>query len=297
MKTTFFAVSLLLAVTGFTGCAAPTKSTPPKTGETTAAVKMPAGTNAFSDEKSRVSYAVGMVFGHNLLQQGIDVDSAVLLRGIKDQMAGGATLLTPQEAQAAIKDYQEKTRAELAVKNQTEGAAFLATNKNNPGVVTLPDGLQYKIITEGTGATPTADAIVTVNYRGAFLNGREFDNSAKQGKPAQFRANQVIPGWTEALTKMKSGAKWQLFIPPSLAYGASGHPPIIPPNATLVFDVELLATQNPPPPAPAAVTPVQPPLTSDIVAVPSAEEISKGKKPYTIKQEDIEKMSSQNKTN
>jgi FKBP-type peptidyl-prolyl cis-trans isomerase len=257
---------------------------------------MSASTNAFSDDKSKVSYAVGMVFGHNLLQQGIDVDSAVLLQGIKDQMAGGATLLTPQEAQAAIKDYQDKTRAELAVKNQAEGAVFLATNKNNPGVVTLPDGLQYRIITEGTGLTPTPDAVVTVNYRGAFLNGREFDNSAKQGHPAQFKAGGVIPGWTEALLKMKSGAKWQLFIPSELAYGAKGYPPIIPPNATLVFDVELLATQNPPPP-PAAVTPVQQPLTSDIVAVPSAEEISQGKKPYTIKQEDIEKMSSQSKTN
>jgi len=292
MKTAFFAVPLMLAVASFTGCAAPTKSSPPKADAT-----MPASTNALSDEKSKVSYAVGMVFGHNLLQQGIDVDSAVLLRGIKDQMAGGATLLTPQEAQAAIKDYQDKTRAELAVKNQAEGAAFLAANKNNPGVVTLPDGLQYKVITEGTGLTPTADAVVTVNYRGTFLNGQEFDNSAKQGHPVQFKANGVIPGWTEALTKMKSGSKWQLFIPSELAYGAKGYSSIIPPNATLVFEVELLATQNPPPPAPAAVTPVQEPLTSDIVAVPSAEEISQGKKPYTIKSEDIKKMQSQNQTN
>jgi FKBP-type peptidyl-prolyl cis-trans isomerase FklB len=237
------------------------------------------------------------VFGHNLVQQGMDVDPAVLLQGIKDQMAGGITLLTPMAAQAASKDYQEKTRAEMGVKNQADGAAFLATNKDNPGVITLPDGLQYKVITEGTGATPTANSTVTVNYRGAFLNGREFDNSAKAGKPAQFQAGRVIPGWTEALTKMKVGAKWQLFIPSNLAYGPSGRPPVIPPNATLVFDVELVDVQNPPPPSPAPVMTPPQPLTSDVVAVPSAEELSKGKKPYTIKQEDLEKMMSQGKTN
>ena len=259
------------------------------------------GTNVFSDEKSKASYAIGMVFGHNLQSQGIEVDPDVVLHGIKDQVAGGTTLLTPQEAQAAITEYQQKVRAELILKNKADGAAYLATKKNNPGVVTLPDGLQYKILTEGTGPTPAAGATVTVNYRGTFLNGTEFDNSYKRGQPAVFPLGNVIHGWTEALTLMKAGSKWQLFIPSELAYGEQGHPPTIPPNAALVFEVELLDVKNPAPlaqtPAPApAAAPAQP-LTSDIVAVPSAEEISQGKKPYTIKQEDIEKMQSQNKTN
>ena len=254
------------------------------------------GTNAFNDEKSKVSYAIGMVFGHNLQQQGLEVDPDVVVHGIKDQVAGGTTLLTPQDAQATIAAYQQKARSELTQKYKAEGEAFLATNKNNPGVITLPDGLQYRVITEGTGPQPTSDSTVTVNYRGTFLNGTEFDNSYKRGQPAQFPVGGVIRGWTEALTLMKVGAKWQLFIPSELAYGEAGHSGI-PPNATLVFEVELLAAQSPQPPAASpAQSPAQP-LTSDIVAVPSAEEISKGKKPYTIKQEDIEKLQSQNKTN
>ena len=254
------------------------------------------GTNAFNDDKSKMSYAIGMVFGHNLQQQGIEVDPDVVVRGIKDLQAGGATLLTPQEAQAAITEYQQKTRVQMAVKNKADGAAFLATNKDNPGVVTLPDGLQYKIITDGNGVTPAADATVTVNYRGTFLDGKEFDSSYKRGQPAQFPVSNVIHGWTEALTLMKVGSKWQLFIPSELAYGEPGRTGI-PPNSTLIFEVELLDAQSPKPAVPApAAAPAQP-LTSDIVAVPSADEISKGKKPYTIKQEDLDKMQSQNQTN
>jgi len=135
-----------------------------------------------------------------------------------------------------------------------------------------------------------------VNYRGTFLNGTEFDSSYKRGQPAQFPVGGVIRGWTEALTLMKVGSKWQLFIPSELAYGEPGHTGI-PPNATLIFEVELLDTQSPQSPAPAQTPVPAQPLTSDIVAVPSAEEISKGKKPYTIKQEDVEKMQSQNHTN
>jgi FKBP-type peptidyl-prolyl cis-trans isomerase FklB len=277
---TYFMKTTLLAVIFSTSLAAPLFAD---------------GTNVFSDDKSKMSYAVGMIFGHNLQQQGIDVDGGQLLRGIKDEQSGGATLLTPQEAQAAIKDFQEKIRAELAVKNMADGTAFLATNKNNPGVITLPDGLQYKVITDGTGATPTADSLVTVNYRGAFLDGREFDSSYKRGQPAQFPVHNVIHGWTEALTQMKVGSKWQLFIPSNLAYGVQGHPPTIPPNATLVFEVELLDAH----PAPAQTPAISPPapLTSDIIKVPSAEEMKKGAKIETIKQGDLEKLQSEAKTN
>ena len=137
-------------------------------------------------------------------------------------------------------------REELAAKNKAEGEAFLATNKNNPGVVTLPDGLQYKVITNGTGAMPDANDTVTVNYRGTLLDGTEFDSSYKHGQPAKFPVSGVIPGWTEALMKMKAGSKWQLFIPSELAYGERGRPGI-PPNSVLIFEVELLSMESPPP--------------------------------------------------
>jgi FKBP-type peptidyl-prolyl cis-trans isomerase FklB len=255
------------------------------------------GTNVFNDDRQRASYAVGMMLGLNWQQQGIDVDLDLVSRGVKDAQSGGATLLTPQEMRNTLEQFQktlaakqQQLRAELAAKNKAEGEAFLATNKNNPGVITLTNGLQYKIITDGSGAMPALDATVTVNYRGTFLNGTEFDSSAKAGHPVQFQANRVIPGWTEALTQMKVGAKWQLFIPSELAYGEQGNR-VIPPNSTLIFEVELLDTQTPQPPAPAA------PLTSDIIKVPSAEEMKKGAKIEVIKPSDIPKYQSQSKTN
>ncbi len=259
------------------------------------------GTNIFSDEKSKVSYAIGMSIGHNFQQQGVDVDTAILLRGLKDSMAGGATLLTPQDMQATLKEFQQtmvakqaKLREEQALTNKAFGEAFLATNKNNPGVIALPDGLQYKVITAGTGAKPAPDSVVTVNYRGTFIDGTEFDSSARAGHPVQRPANQWIPGWNEALTNMPIGSKWQLFVPSELAYGDRGNRNIIPPNTTLIFEVELLDAQ-----APAAVAPAAPaaPLTSDIIKVPSKAEMDKGAKIETLKPEDVQKLQSQSKTN
>ena len=253
------------------------------------------GSNVLSDDKSKASYAVGMMLGHNWQQQGVDVDLDLVLRGLKDEQSGGATLLTQQEMQETLKAFQQamvakqqKMHAEQAMKNKADGEAFLATNKNNPGVITLPDGLQYKVITEGSGETPMPDSTVTVNYRGTFLDGTEFDSSAKAGHPIQFQASRVIHGWTEALTQMKVGSKWQLFIPADLAYGAQGNRGI-PPNSTLIFEVELLGTQ-------AAAAPAAP-LTSDIIKVPSKAEMDKGAKIETIKPEDVQKMQSQSSTN
>lgn len=253
-------------------------------------------TNLLSDEKSRVSYAIGMLTGHSWQQQGVDFDVDVYARGIKDGESGGATLLTPQQAQETLAAFkqefsakQQQKKMELAIKNKADGEAFLATNKNSPGVVTLPDGLQYQVITSGTGATPTAADTVTVNYRGTLLDGTEFDSSYKRGQPAQFPVGAVIHGWTEALQKMNVGSKWKLFIPAELAYGENGRPGI-PPNAVLIFDVELLATKSPPP-QPAAVT--APPLTSDIIKVPSADEMKKGAKIEVIKPEDVQKAQQQ----
>jgi FKBP-type peptidyl-prolyl cis-trans isomerase FklB len=288
MKTTFLAVLFSLTAAGFIGCASNPKSS--GTASSASISKTLTSTNVLGDDKSKASYAIGMMLGHNWQQQGIDVDLDLVLRGLKDTQAGGATLLTQQEMQNTLKEFQQnlavkqqKIHSEQAVKNKADGEAFLATNKDNPGVITLPDGLQYKIIAEGSGATPTPDATVTVNYRGTFINGTEFDSSYKRGQPAQFPVGGVIHGWTEALMQMKVGSKWQLFIPSELAYGEQGNRGI-PPNSTLIFEVELVDSKTPQPVAPPA------PLTSDIIKVPSAEEMKKGAKIETIKAEDLQKM-------
>lgn len=250
-----------------------------------------ADTNVLTDEKMRASYAIGMMLGSNWKEQGLDVDNNLVLRGLNEQESGGPTLMTLPEMQATLREYQQtimakqqKMRAEQAVKNKSEGESFLATNKDNPGVITLPDGLQYKILVDGNGAMPTSADTVTVNYRGTFINGTEFDSSAKAGHPAKFAIGGVIRGWTEALLKMKVGSKWQLFIPADLAYGERGRSGIAP-NAMLIFEVELLDTKTPPP------------ITSDIIKVPSTEEMKHGAKIETIKPEDIQKLQSQSTTN
>ena len=245
-------------------------------------------TNILTDESTRVSYAFGMLTGHSWQQQGVDFDVDLYARGVRDGKGGGATLMTPEEAQAVF----TKFRQELAGKKTKQQTDYLAANKKNPGVVTLPDGLQYLVLTNGTGPMPSASDTVTVNYRGTLVDGTEFDSSYKRGQPASFPVGGVIHGWTEALQKMKVGSKWKLFIPGDLAYGEQGRPGI-PPNATLIFEVELLeikaATPPPPPPQPVA------PLTSDIIKVPSAEEMKKGAKIEVIKPEDAAKMQNNGK--
>jgi FKBP-type peptidyl-prolyl cis-trans isomerase len=248
------------------------------------------GTNVLADEKARASYAIGMTIGHNLQQQGIDVDPDLLIRGLKDEQSGGATLLTPQEMQATLTQYQQERQKELAAKNKIEGEAFLATNKNQPGVLTMPDGLQYKVITEGSGPIPAATDTVNVNYRGTFIGGTEFDGSDRLGHPIQFQANRVIPGWTEALTHMKVGSKWQVFIPSELAYGQAGRPPRIPPDSVLIFEVELVSIVPPVSPTPVPATQNSQPLTSDIIKVPSKAEMDKGAKIEVIKSSDVQTM-------
>jgi FKBP-type peptidyl-prolyl cis-trans isomerase FklB len=251
------------------------------------------GTDILSNETARASYAIGMNLGHVWKQNDIDVDDNMLVRGIKDAESGGAMLLTPQEMHDTLMELQrnvmakrEKEQAATAEKNKQEGEAFLEKNKTKPGVVSLPDGLEYKIIKKGEGESPSSSDIVTVNYSGKLLDGTEFDSSYKRGKPAEFPVTGVIHGWTEALQKMKIGSKWELFIPSNLAYGPSGRSGI-PPNAVLIFDVELLSISHSNPPR--AMPPAQP-LTSDIIKVPSAAEMKKGAKIETIKPEDVEKM-------
>ena len=248
----------------------------------------------FKDEKDKASYAVGLNYGSNLKRQEVELDANQFFQGFKDAYSG-KPLLTDQEMRDVLNAYsqslrakQEEKRKQLAEKNKKEGEAFLAENKNKPGVLTLgTNGLQYKILTEGSGDIPKPEDTVSVNYRGTLIDGTEFDSSAKAGKPATFRVNGVIPGWTEALKQMKVGSKWQLFIPSDLGYREFGKPPSIGPGATLIFEVELVSIQAPPPPVTNA------PLTSDIIKVPSLEEMKKGAKIETIKAEDVEKLQKQ----
>jgi len=251
------------------------------------------------DEKSKVSYGIGMNLGSQWKRQEVDVDVELILKGMKDAMSGGPTLMTEQEVREILMAYQREhqkrqmeKRKELGEKNKEEGAKFLAENKTKPGVITLPSGLQYKILAEGKGESPKSNDVVTVNYRGTLIDGTEFDSSAKTGQPLVRAANMLIKGWTEALQLMKPGAKWQLFIPSDLAYADRGYGAQIAPNATLIFDIELISFKAPAPPPAAAVAPpaAAQPVTSDIIKVPSKEELEKGAKIEVIKKEDLERL-------
>jgi FKBP-type peptidyl-prolyl cis-trans isomerase FklB len=233
--------------------AATTAKAPVK--KTGTAAKSAAAAPALKTRKEKFSYALGMNIGTglgaNLKKQSVEVDSNLLSQGLKDTMSGGKTRLTQEEAQAVltevqteIKKQQQEKMQQAAAANKTEGEAFLAANKAKDGVVTLPSGLQYKILTAGTGPTPTASDSVVCNYRGTLINGTEFDSSIKRGQPATFGVGQVIKGWTEALQLMPVGSKWQLFVPSSLAYGERGAGAEISPDATLIFEVELLSIQD-----------------------------------------------------
>jgi len=245
--------------------AAPAAKKTPSTARKTGTATKDEAVTALTSTKQKASYAIGMNWGTGLHRQGIDVDSAALIQGMKDALAGGKTLLTEDEARSALmqlqKEMQEKQQAKAAQEgeaNKKEGDAYLAANKTKEGIVTLPSGLQYKILTPGNGPKPTASDSVVCNYKGTLINGTEFDSSYKRGEPATFPVTGVIKGWTEALQLMPVGSKWQLFIPPDLAYGPRGTPGgPIGPNATLIFEVELISIKdkNPPPdkvPAPGA---------------------------------------------
>jgi len=231
---------------------APAAKTPPAKAP---AAKAPgaatATAGALTTQKQKASYAIGMNIGKSLQKDSVDVDPNVLVRGLKDGLAGNKSAISDDEAKAALTAIQNDVRKTqeakiqvLGEENKKEGDAFLAANKGKEGIVTLPSGLQYKILKEGTGPKPTASDSVVCNYRGTLLNNTEFDSSYKRGQPATFPVGQVIHGWTEALQLMPVGSKWQLFIPPDLAYGARGAGPDIGPNATLVFEVELLSIQG-----------------------------------------------------
>jgi FKBP-type peptidyl-prolyl cis-trans isomerase len=224
------------------------KSPAAKPGTTTGKTPVPL---TLKTEKDKASYAIGLNIGKSMHKDAVDVDPAILLRGLKDGLAGSKPLLTDDEARASMvalqADLRKKQEEKMLVQGETNkkaGEAFLAENKSKDGVVTLPSGLQYKVLTEGTGPKPSATDTVVCNYKGTLLDNTEFDSSYKHGQPATFLVSGVIKGWTEALQLMPVGSKWQLFIPSDLAYGARGGPGGgIGPNATLVFEVELMSIQ------------------------------------------------------
>jgi FKBP-type peptidyl-prolyl cis-trans isomerase len=234
---------------------ASTQAVPAKTQKAPAAKKAPVTTKSataltLKTQKEKASYALGMKVGGDLHKQGVNaaVDPALAARGFKDALAGSKPLLTEDEERAALMQLQTQVRDQQQAKAHEAGAAarkageeFLAANKGKEGVVTLPSGLQYKILTAGTGPKPAATDTVSCNYRGTLLNGKVFDSSYDRGKPESFPVGGVIKGWTEALQLMPVGSKWQLFIPADMAYGDRGAGGDIGPGEALVFEVELLS--------------------------------------------------------
>lgn len=225
-----------------------------KTHTGTAAKKTAEAPLVLTTPKQKASYAIGTSIGRKLHDDELDVDTAVLVRALKDAQSGAKSRMTDEEMRTALVAYQEEATKQMAVHNKTKGDAYRTANKTKEGVVTLPSGLQYKILQAGTGPKPTATDSVVCNYKGTFVDGKEFDSSYERGEPATFPVSGVIKGWTEALQLMPVGSKWQLVIPPNLAYGEEGRRGM-PPNSTLVFEVELVKIAEKEKPAPEASTP------------------------------------------
>ena len=252
------ATTILLAASAFgQQNAAGTPQSAPNAPSGAASSQAPAASQAvpgLPTAQDRFSYALGMSLGKSLNRDGVQVDPNVLLKGLKDTISGAKPLLTDDQAQAAFTEVQGQVRQKQEEQkhlagdaNAKTGEAFLAANKSKPGVITLPSGLQYKILKEGTGPKPLATDSVSCTYRGTLINGTEFDSTEKHGgQPVTFPVNGVIKGWTEALQLMPVGSKWQLYIPPSLAYGERGAGADIGPNETLIFDVDLVSIEKKP---------------------------------------------------
>lgn len=197
-------------------------------------------------QQQKLGYTVGLQVGQKLKNDGLNVDPDAFAQAIKDVYAGRSPRLSPQEQQAAIQVVRDAKMKEHAAQAKTALEAskkFLAENAKKKGVVQTDSGLQYKVIKAGTGKSPTKDSTVVVHYRGSLINGKEFDSSFSRGEPATFKVGGVIPGWQEALQLMKEGARWQVFIPPQLAYGERGAGNAIGPNEALIFEVELISVK------------------------------------------------------
>ncbi len=256
MQSTLYKFTLLLLILGLTGNAwglerkaewsQYSRSKPIVTRTETPLPKV-----ELTTAEDQISYSIGMSIGEDIKARNIQINPDVLARGISDMIRGDEVALTKEEAMQVLAQLQEQMAKEqleamerLAQKNKAEGEAFLSQNAKKSAIKVTESGLQYKIINAGTGATPTPDSVVKVDYSGFFIDGQEFDSSYKRGEPVEFSVNSIIPGWTEALLMMKEGAKWKIFLPADLAYGEKGAPPIIEPNSTLIFEVELKSIQK-----------------------------------------------------
>lgn len=201
--------------------------------------------------EEQVSYSLGINLGRNLLQQGAKLNLEFLVTGLKDGLSGAEALMSEEDMRVTMRAFQQGLAATqqerlsaLGAKNKEQGEAFLAANKEREGVVTLPSGLQYEVIDTGSGPSPQAVDQVTVNYRGTLIDGTQFDSSYDRGQPATFPVAGIILGWSEALQLMNAGSKWKLYVPPDLAYGQRGAGAIIGPNATLIFEIQLLSIEG-----------------------------------------------------
>src|SRR5579872_5173526 len=261
------ALGLLACGVGAQQAPAKAPATPPAKSPAPAKAPAASGQSAatapgLKTQKDKVSYAIGMEMGKGVKAQGIDVDPAILAQGLRDAMSGAKPQMSEDELkqvitglQADMRQKQMQMQEAAAAENKTKGDAFLAENGKKDGVVTLPDGLQYKILTAGQGKKPAESDTVMCNYKGTFVDGTEFDSSAQAGKPVPFEVKNVIPGFKEVLQLMPVGSKWQVFIPSNLAYGERGAGGVIGPNSTLVFEIEVVSIEaSPASDAPAAPT-------------------------------------------
>jgi FKBP-type peptidyl-prolyl cis-trans isomerase len=260
-------IGMVILAVGLFACGlsaqqAPVKAptTPPAKAPATPPAKAPAAgsqaaapATAFKTQKEKLSYAIGMEMGKGVKAQGIEVDPSILVQGLRDALSDVKPQMSEEELKQVITALQQEMRQKqmqiqeaAALENKTKGDAFLAENSKKDGVTALPDGLQYKILTAGQGKKPAETDTVMCNYKGTFLDGTEFDSSARAGKPVPFEVKNVIPGFKEVLQLMPVGSKWQVFIPSSLAYGERGAGNAIGPNATLIFEIELVGIQGNP---------------------------------------------------
>jgi len=223
------ALSIVMAVSVLAACSAKGKTEADK----------PAAAPAVST-RADTSYAFGFAIGTSLKQTEVEIDYAAFMNGVKDVMEGKDAKMTPEEANAKIQEAIMVAMAAKAEANKVKEAAFLAENGKKPGVTTTASGLQYEVITQGSGAKPVAEDTVKVDYVGTLVDGTTFDSSVQRGEPAVFPLNQVIPGWTEGIQLMSIGSKYKFYIPAELAYGETGAGDVIPPNSTLIFEVDLL---------------------------------------------------------
>lgn len=211
------------------------------------AAVMPAWAEAKLDSLTdRMSYIMGYGMVQNMRERGVDIDSELAMAAIEDALAGKPSRLNDEERQQTFKafqDFQMARAAQVGTENLENGQKFLAENAKKEGVTVTESGLQYKVLTEGSGPKPSATDTVSVHYHGTLIDGTVFDSSVQRNQPAEFPVNRVIQGWTEALQLMPEGSKWVLYIPADLAYGTRGSPPVIGPNSTLVFEVELLSAK------------------------------------------------------